>query len=197
MKNYNRPHGHYWSFKTILQDLRLHEDDIYCEVGCGGGILLNMAMSKVKKGKAIDHSKDMVELTMQNNRRDIEEGKLEVIQGNAEQLPWSAGSVTACASANMFFFLKQPKPMLREVFRILAPGGRFSMVTMKNGFWAKITFGWLYALKLYTDKEMASMLIEVGFSNVKVETKAGIMQACYGEKKSDKEVQNQEVSAAK
>lgn len=197
IKHYNCPYAHYRSFELVLQDLNLQEKDVYCEIGCGGGILLNMAMSRVKEGKAIDHSKDMVELAMQNNHRYIEEGKLEIIQGNVEQLPWSSSYVTACASANMFFFVEQPKSMLREVFRILAPGGRFSMVTINNGFWAKITFGWLYALKLYSNSEMALMLTDVGFSNVKVRTVKGLIQVCYGEKTFNKEVQIKEVSTAK
>lgn len=188
IKTYSHPSAHYRGFKIILEQLNLHEDDVYCEIGCGGGVLLNMAMAKVKKGKAIDHSREMVLLAENNNLFSIEEGRLEIVQGNAENLPWPTDSVTACASANMFFFVEQPKSMLREVFRILAPGGRFSMVTMNNGFLGKLTFGWLYALKLYSDREMTTMLTGTGFSNVKVKTKLGMMQVCYGEKTSDKEV---------
>lgn len=187
IKAYNSPSAHYRSFRVILEILHLREDDLYCEIGCGGGVLLNMAMEKVKRGMAIDHSKDMVALAARNNRRFMEAGTLEIVQGSAESLPWPTDSVTACASANMFFFVEKPKDMLGEVYRILAPGGRFSMVTMNNGFPGKITFGWLYALKLYSDREMTAMLTGAGFSNVNVKTKLGMMQVCYGEKKTERE----------
>lgn len=197
IRSYNHPSAHYRSFRVILDSLNLRNNDIYSEIGCGGGVLLKMAMAKAKKGMAIDHSKDMVLLAAKNNQRLIEEGRLEIVQGNAENLPWPPDSVTACASANMFFFVEKPKDMLGEVYRILASGGRFSMVTMNNGFLGKITFGWLYALKLYTSSEMTTMLIDAGLSNVRVEARFGMMQVCYGEKKFGKEVKNKEGSAEK
>jgi hypothetical protein len=42
------------------------------EIGRGGGILLRMALEKVKRTCAIDHSSDMVELYRKNNKVIIE-----------------------------------------------------------------------------------------------------------------------------
>ena len=72
--------------------------------------------------------------------------------------------------------------MLAEVFRILKPGGRFSMVTMGNGLLGKIIFGWLYNLKTYSNVEMTSMLRSTGFSSIHVKSAKGLLQVCYGEK---------------
>ncbi len=166
-----------------MEALRLKEDDIYCEIGCGGGVLLNMAMAKVKRGAAIDHSEEMVDLSKDNNRKFLEKGGLEVLKGDAGELPWKSGVFTACASANMFFFVKNPRAMLSEVFRVLKPGGRFSLVTMGNGFIARMTFGWLYSLTTYSDREMTSMLKSAGFSKIRVTSTAmGLTQICYGVK---------------
>ncbi|OPY70680.1 MAG: Malonyl-(acyl-carrier protein) O-methyltransferase [Syntrophorhabdaceae bacterium PtaU1.Bin034] len=181
-KSYRNPRAHQRSFRLIMEALRLNDNDIYCEIGCGGGALLTMAMAKAKRGAAIDHSREMVEVAMENNRRAVEEGRLEILQGNAERLPWESGSFTACASANMFFFVENPGAMLSEVFRVLKPGGRFSMVTMGNGLLGKITFGWLYSLRTYSDSQMASMLRSAGFSEIRVKSTMGLMQACYGTK---------------
>ena len=182
-KTYNNPRAHRRSFRIIMEALHLNKDDIYCEIGCGGGVLLNMAMAKVKRGAAIDHSEEMVELSRKNNIKFLEEGRLEVLNVDAGQLPWGSGVFTACASANMFFFVKNPQAMLSEVFRVLKPGGRFSMVTMGNGIIVKMTFGWLYSLKTYSDREMTSMLKSAGFSEIRVtSTTMGLIQICYGVK---------------
>ncbi len=105
-----------------------------------------------------------------------------MLQGNAEQLPWESGRFTAIASANMFFFVENSGAMLSEVFRVLKPGGRFSMVTMGNGLIGKITFGWLYSLRTYSDSEMASMLRSAGFSEIRVKSSMRLMQICYEKK---------------
>jgi ubiquinone/menaquinone biosynthesis C-methylase UbiE len=182
IKKYNNPTGHYASFKIIIEALCLNGEDAYCEIGCGGGVLLNMAMSKVKAGAAIDHSSAMVELSIKNNRRYVEEGTLEIVQGKAEELPWEDERFTACASANMFFFVEDPYAMLAEAFRVLRPGGRFSMVTVGSGLLGKIIFGWLYALKTYSNIEMISMFRSAGFSGIQVKSTRGLLQVCYGEK---------------
>jgi ubiquinone/menaquinone biosynthesis C-methylase UbiE len=182
-RNYSNPREHRYSFRIIMEALCLNEDDIYCEIGCGGGALLNMAMAKAKRGAAIDHSKEMVELSRENNQRYVEEGRLEVLQGRAEQLPWESGVFTACASANMFFFVENPQAMLSEVFRVLKRRGRFSMVTMGDGLFGKMTFGWLYSLRTYSDREMMSMLKLAGFSEIRAKSTAtGLIQICYGTK---------------
>ena len=104
IKNYADPKAHYRSFRIIIEALALRPDDIYCEIGCGGGVLLDMAMSKVKEGVALDHSQAMVALSTEKNRKYVDQGRLEIHMGNAEQLPWDSNRFTACASANMFFF---------------------------------------------------------------------------------------------
>jgi len=71
--------------------------------------------------------------------------------------------------------------MLSEVFRVLKPGGRFSMTTIGSGI-GKITFGWLYKLRTYSDARMTAMLKAAGFANVRVKSTLGMMQVCYGEK---------------
>ncbi len=166
-----------------MEHLQLGTDDRYCEIGCGGGVLLHMAMQHAAKGAAIDHSEEMVALSQEKNREFISRGLLEVVGGNAESLPWDTGAFTACASANMFFFVENPKQVLSEVYRVLAPGGRFAMVTAGKGFLSWITFGWLYRLNTYSDRTMTGMMQEAGFRNIRVNT--GLprtLQICLGEK---------------
>lgn len=183
VKYYSNPKAHYRSFHILLESLTLERDDIYCEIGCGGGVLLKMAMAHAGRGAAIDHSDEMVALAIKNNRQSVDDGILDVIQGNAEALPWPSGSFTACASANMFFFVENPVAVLSEVARILKPEGRFTMVTLGSGLITKATFGLLYSLKTYSDRKMLSMMEVAGFRNIRVKTNfLGTFQVCYGEK---------------
>ena len=166
-----------------MDALDLTSKDNYCEIGCGGGVLLRMAMEKAGRGAALDHSPDMVALAGKNNQKARDSGRLEIVQGSAEALPWDQAGFSACASANMFFFVEQPQKALGEIFRILEPGGRFSMVTAGKSLLTKITMGWLYNLNIYSDANMAAMMKQAGFKNVRVKTRLpGLTQVCYGEK---------------
>ncbi len=180
IKNYNEPKAHYKGFQIILEKLNLSSQDKYFEIGCGGGVLLKMVLEKVNFCAAIDHSCDMVQLSIKNNRQAVENGRAEVVCGDAVKLPWEDNTFTAGASANMFFFIEQPQVVLFEIFRVLKPGGRFVMVTMGKGLLGKITFGWLYSLRTYSNKEMKSMLMAAGFCNIDIKTR--FSQICCCEK---------------
>ena len=179
-KNYNDPKAHYKSFRIILNKLKLTKNDRYLEIGCGGGLLLEQALQVVNKASAIDHSPDMIETT-KRKLKNISPERIDLITGNAAKLPWNNESFTAAASANMFFFVEEPQKVLNEIYRVLRQGGRFAMVTMGNSILGKITFGWLYSLKAYSDKKMAIMLEQAGFNTIKVKSGA-FLQVCYAEK---------------
>ena len=183
LKHYARPRAHLHSFRIIMEQLELKAEDRYCEIGCGGGVLLHMAMQTAACGAAIDHSEDMVRLSREKNREFISRNRLEVVQGDAGALPWDRESFTACASANMFFFVEKPEKVLSEVCRVLAPGGRFVMVTAGKGILSRATFGWLYRLNTYSDKTMTDMMRNAGFCRVRVNSGfTRMFQVCRGEK---------------
>ena len=182
VKMYKDPKGHYRSFKAVLEKLQLTPEDVYMEIGSGGGSLLAIALKTVKSAAAIDHSPDMVELARQKNLADVDAGKLEILAGNAEKLPWPDNTFTAGASANMFFFVEHPEVVLREMYRVLKPGGRFVLVTTGRGLLGRMTFGWLYSLRTYTDDAMRSMFEKAGFTNVDIKTDFTCMQLCSGAK---------------
>lgn len=120
---YRNPRGHMISFRMLLKELNPTEDDLYAEIGCGGGALLDMALTTVKRAWAVDHSPDMVAMARENNAGAIAAGRLDVIRGSAQDLPWADESFTCITNANMFFFVEDPMAMLRECRRVLKPGG--------------------------------------------------------------------------
>ena len=54
---YSNPRGHYKSFRWTLDKLQLKPDDIFLEIGCGGGVLLNMALETVKHEERNKHAR--------------------------------------------------------------------------------------------------------------------------------------------
>jgi ubiquinone/menaquinone biosynthesis C-methylase UbiE len=182
-RRYKGPKGHYKSFSIILDMLNLRSDDRYLEIGCGGGVLLRMALEKAGSAAAIDHSPDMVDLSKQNNEPDVKNGRVEIVHGDAAALPWADNSFSAIASANMFFFVEQPDTMLKEVYRVLSPGGRFAMVTMDNRIIGKLTFGWLYRLQTYSIRKMRTMFENAGFISIEIKNKLPFSQICCAEKR--------------
>jgi predicted TPR repeat methyltransferase len=55
---YRNPRGHYGFFRMAMEKLQLRAEDAFLEVGCGGGVLLDMALQTVQRACGIDHSPD-------------------------------------------------------------------------------------------------------------------------------------------
>ncbi len=179
---YRNPHGHYQSFHLILDKLQLKPDDIFLEIGCGGGVLLEMALKTVKQAKAIDHSLDMVQLAGERNQAALAEGRLEIIQGNAEALPWKDNTFTCATAANMFFFIENPMLVLQEWHRVLRPGGRLVITSTEDSAWIRSLFSiWFHSMKLYKNSKMEDMFKQTGFKIAEVKTEKFI-QLSYAEK---------------
>jgi len=180
---YSNPRGHYKSFRLTLDKLQLKPDDIFLEIGCGGGVLLNMALETVKHAKAIDHSSDMVQIGREKNQEAISEGRVEIVQGNTESLSWDDNSFT-CATANqMFFFIDKPMIVLTEFYRVLKPGGRLVITSTEDSILPKLLFVlWSHSMHLYKNSDMESMLKQAGFQTVEVKNLERFIQLSYAEK---------------
>ncbi len=122
---YRAPLYHYSGFRAILAELALAPADVLLDVGCGGGAFLKLALESGCTGAGIDHSREMVELALRENADAVAAGRLDIREGSAYALPWTAGSFTCAAMHGVFGFLAEPVRCLAEIRRVLAPGGRF------------------------------------------------------------------------
>jgi SAM-dependent methyltransferase len=121
---YRDPLYHYPNFRVILAELALATGDFLIEVGCGGGALLNEALRSGCRAAAVDHSLEMVVLAREVNRDAVSEGRLEVRLASADRLPFPDATFTCAAMTGVLGFLPDPVAALREILRVLAPGGR-------------------------------------------------------------------------
>ena len=171
---YRRPVGHYGFFRLAIEKLELRPEDVFLEVGCGGGVLLEMVLQTVQRACGIDHSPEMVGLARQKNAQALSEGRFEIVQGDVRTLPWEANHFTCAAGVEMLVFVEDPQRALRELYRVLTPGGRLVFVTAAQPQSALSKFmsaPWLRYLRFYSADKVASMLSEAGFGTVQVEEK--------------------------
>ena len=169
---YRKPVGHYGFFRVAVERLQLQPEDIFLEIGCGGGALLDMVLQTVQQACGIDHSPDMVELARQKNGKALSEGRVEVMQGDAEALPWAENHFTCAAGVEVLYFIEDPRRVSEELCRVLKPGGRLVLVTgaRPKSALANLAYGiWLKYMRFHPNDELASVLRQAGFQTVQVE----------------------------
>lgn len=111
-------------YKAVAEQLALTEEDEFIDIGYGSGIFIKKHASHVKMAAGVDISEDMVNMARQFNRRMVETGRADLRLGDVRELEWPDGSFSAAGTIESFFFWPEPVACLKEVHRVLRPGGR-------------------------------------------------------------------------
>jgi arsenite methyltransferase len=108
---------------------RLSPGEVVLDLGSGGGIDVLLSARRVgPAGKAygLDMTDEMLELARQNQAR-AGIANAEFLKGEIESIPLPDGAVDVVISNCAINLSADKSAVLREVFRILKPGGRFAV----------------------------------------------------------------------
>jgi ubiquinone/menaquinone biosynthesis C-methylase UbiE len=123
----------------VLDSIPWRGDEIALDVGCGKGLLLLGAARRLTTGKAIGLDR-WIPGALSGNRREaaLENARLEGVldrvelsQGEVRHLPFADASFDVIVSNFVVHELNtqaQREQMLREIVRVLKPGGRIALV---------------------------------------------------------------------
>ena len=164
--------------KNVAAVLNIQPEDDYLEIGFGSGSFMKSYASHVQSIAGLDHSEDMVRLATRYNRERFKAGTAEFRQGEASLLPWGDGRFSVVlAMDSFFFFFPKPIESLKEIHRVLRPGGRLVISLSLNADDGKDHTEDIrrYGIRLYTGKEMQAMFQEAGFLESSITYSKGFM----------------------
>ena len=117
--------GHSRLHRWGLEAAGIHPRDKVLDVGCGGGKALARILAQTRREVAgIDHSPEAVETTRRLNRSAIASGRLRVLEGSVDHLPFRDGFFDAVTAFETTYFWPDLQVGLIEIRRVLSPGGR-------------------------------------------------------------------------
>ena len=162
--------GHRSFYKNTARILNLQSNDVLLEIGFGSGIFIKKYASHISRISGLDYSEDMVKLASSVNKDLIKSGKAEFKQGNVLSLPWSDNTFSVVVGIETFFFWSKPEEALKEIFRVLSPGGRLVLEMAYNKDDGKDHTKTIekHNLKLYSSEEMKVLLNNAGFSDISI-----------------------------
>ncbi len=174
-----------------LQQVVVEENSDLLAIGCGDGTAVEIMNTLTPRGKtyAVDTSEAQLYRTRERNEAAIEEGKVRLYKSGGAHLPFDDQRFTLVVAFSCYVEWTHPERNLREVHRVLKNGG-FALVTAETQEDEKrfrtpgllsLLFGKGSATNLRILEgrehmktpavELKSMMEEIGFENVTIETK--------------------------
>lgn len=113
-----------------LAHIAIETHDTILDVGCGGGRTLHKLADMVTQGKVygIDYSKESVAVASRTNARWIDRTRVEIRHGSVSHLPFSDDVFDLVTAVETHFFWPDLPADMREVLRVLKPGGALIMI---------------------------------------------------------------------
>ncbi len=117
--------GHGPIARRVFESLHLAADAHYLDIGCGNGYSVRWAAAASPRGTAIgiDLSPDMIRIARE---RSAGLTNVDFREAAFPQHPLPHGLFDAIFSMEVFYYLPDPDAALREVLRLLKPGGVFA-----------------------------------------------------------------------
>lgn len=168
--------GHYSVTGWGLEKISFKQDYKVLDVGCGGGKTISRISKIVTNGKVygIDYSELSVKKSRSYNRKDVKSGKVKIIYGSVSDMPYDDNVFDVVTGIETFYFWPDYVNDLKEVKRVLKPGGSLLLVfeAMKD---EKDPEKWkkheeLINLHVPAEQEMIDYFTQAEYENIRTYT---------------------------
>jgi ubiquinone/menaquinone biosynthesis C-methylase UbiE len=157
----------------LLDRVQLHAGDRVLDIGCGTGTFAVLLKQKFPAVEVVGLDPDPRALSRARSKTQGAGVSVHFDQGFADAMPYPAGTFKAVFSSFMFHHLEHEnrENTLREVFRVLQPGGAFYLLDFEFAHSAKAhgirLFHSRHRLQDNSERRIMELMEQAGFSERK------------------------------
>lgn len=161
--------ANYWAISL----LDLQATDQVLEVGFGPGQAIQEASRIVSQGRVagVDFSETMLEQARRRNARGIAAGRVDLRLGDIACLHYGDDTFDKAFAVNLLYFLPEPLSDLRELWRVMKPGGRVVLFLVAKEAMEKLPFVRGEVFRLYSGPQVVEWMQQAGFRQAWLEAR--------------------------
>lgn len=160
----------------IVDRLAITPQERVLEIGFGPGVALAALAARASRGlvAGVDLSASMVRQARARHAAAIAARRVELCQGDAAALPFADGAFDAVCATHVLYFWPDPVATVRELRRVLRPGGRLALGYQEQAHMPPRAVRGLSlaGARLVGPEDVEQMVRAAGLAHVRVETRA-------------------------
>ena len=168
--------GHKAIYKNVAEVLAPQSDDDLLEVACGNGYFLKKFAPQVRSVAGLDLSELGIRLASKKHADRVAAGTAQFVCADASRLPWDDDTFTAVTSMGGLPGFSRPEESLKQIHRVLQPGGRAVLSIEWNAEDGKdhTKEHEKYGFRIWTEDEVRALVGGAGFSDVSIAYKTAM-----------------------
>ena len=123
----------------LVEFSQIKSNQIVLDCACGTGVVAITAARKGARVKGLDLAPALLERARENAR--LSETEIEFTEGDIEDLPYEDASFDTVVSQFGHMFAPRPAIAIKEMLRVLKPGGRIAFSTWPKDHFIGLMFG--------------------------------------------------------
>lgn len=135
------------------------------EIGFANGRLLDHLLPRVARVSGIDISEDMLREASIVQSDAIASGKLDLQLASTATIPFADDTFDAICTGNTLYFWKDPASEIKEVYRVLKPGGRLILGIRTKSKMELAPFT-AFGFKLYERADVETLMNSAGLTDL-------------------------------
>ena len=157
--------------RFVVEGIDIKDGAVVLEAGFGNGKFIAEIFEKTPNVKfyGIDYSETMVQEAGKNNQQLIDEGKVVLEHASLDAIPYSDNTFDHFFTVNTLYFWENPPLVLKEIKRVLKPGGSLHIGIRPKSNLTSLTFI-QHGFTLYEIEDVVAMLKEANFKSIEHHT---------------------------
>lgn len=153
--------------KIAITKLGIRPDDVVLELGCGPGHGVKQAARAARAGMVygIDRSEVMLEQARWRNRKGIRQGRVVLLNGSFDNLPFESGVIDRMLAVNVIYFWHDLPAIASEIRRVLKVGGTLSIYASDEKSMRNWKFARSGTHRLFGATDLKNTLLTQGFED--------------------------------